>query len=586
MDQVSQRTQFIIYSVFSNILAAGVIWPVVQSSPTFYSASVKLSEGVSIIVLANWLVVMAAIIGKALQRVLFGELRLIEIDHIYERSRFTVLNSLIALTMFSNDFLLVSGILTLFSLFMKVFHWVLQDRFDYVFQHATIPSEILRTRNTFTLFLLLFVDYHLVYSCVEYSFGNNPDVYFAFGFEFTVLFLNLLLLGSKVLLNAYELVYLKNHPDEDVMEAKSLYVKVLEIIHSSLILIIHMFLLFTLLGPYRYPIYLFKDVFFNFLNLYRQIDSLIKYQRAAKELDLKLQDATAEDLSDDNNLCIICRDDMTVEGVRKGERTYPKKLNCGHIIHLGCLKGWFERSQACPMCRAPVFNSTNNNRNGNNSNTNNNNNVNNNQQNQTPVQPQPQGQLPTQTQLPGAQQQPVNHQTHNVSNNTTAPLPPPPFLNQHLAHGSGFFHRPTQTTNLLHRNDANDHTLRLKSNALTPPDWVLFKLSNASPNNDEYQIKLNGNTTAQLRRITNVNSPSRITSELNKKQSKQLEDPSMEAMKNIPGGISEDNENTRTRSSLNQSTELMDEIRRLQAEVKELGKEIDSIKQKPNSSSS
>jgi E3 ubiquitin-protein ligase synoviolin len=32
-----------------------------------------------------------------------------------------------------------------------------------------------------------------------------------------------------------------------------------------------------------------------------------------------------------------------------------KKLPCGHILHLRCLKAWLERQQACPTCRRPVI---------------------------------------------------------------------------------------------------------------------------------------------------------------------------------------------------------------------------------------
>lgn len=472
-----------------------MILPAIKTSPTFFSAAVKLSEGISTVVLANWLVVMAAIIGKALQKLLFGELRLIEIEHIYERSRFTVLNSLIALTMFSNDFLLVPGILTLFSLFMKVFHWVLQDRFDHIFQNASTPAQVIKTRNTLTLLLLLYVDFNLVYSCVEYSFGNNPDVYFAFGFEFAVMFLDLLLQGTKVLLNTWELVYLRDHPEEDVMESKGLYMKILEIVHSSLVLIIHLFLLVTLLGPYRYPVYLFKDVFFNILGLFKQIRELRRYQKASKELDTKLNDATQEELTEDNNLCIICRDDMTTVGVRKGERAYPKKLQCGHIIHLGCLKGWFERSQACPMCRAPVFteptpqatNTHTNNANG--------------QGMHQRAQEEDERVRDIQRQLEAQVQQ----MQRNVP---VEPIPPPPFLNQHIPHTSGFFRSPEPTRTATSTGTANsdsalnENILNLRQNSLVPPDWTLLKLSNASPTNDEYQMRLGNGVTAQIKKLS------------------------------------------------------------------------------------
>lgn len=32
-----------------------------------------------------------------------------------------------------------------------------------------------------------------------------------------------------------------------------------------------------------------------------------------------------------------------------------KKLPCGHILHLHCLRSWLERAQICPICRTPVL---------------------------------------------------------------------------------------------------------------------------------------------------------------------------------------------------------------------------------------
>ncbi len=70
----------------------------------------------------------------------------------------------------------------------------------------------------------------------------------------------------------------------------------------------------------------------------------------------KYADATEEDLARENT-CIICREDMHVFDPNDPahiERTRPKKLPCGHILHLGCLKSWMERQQVCPTCRRSV----------------------------------------------------------------------------------------------------------------------------------------------------------------------------------------------------------------------------------------
>ena len=32
-----------------------------------------------------------------------------------------------------------------------------------------------------------------------------------------------------------------------------------------------------------------------------------------------------------------------------------KKLRCGHIFHVHCLRSWLERQNTCPTCRALVL---------------------------------------------------------------------------------------------------------------------------------------------------------------------------------------------------------------------------------------
>merc|ERR1711939_604227 len=35
-------------------------------------------------------------------------------------------------------------------------------------------------------------------------------------------------------------------------------------------------------------------------------------------------------------------------------RDGAKKLACGHVLHVECLKRWLEQQQTCPTCRRPV----------------------------------------------------------------------------------------------------------------------------------------------------------------------------------------------------------------------------------------
>jgi len=31
-----------------------------------------------------------------------------------------------------------------------------------------------------------------------------------------------------------------------------------------------------------------------------------------------------------------------------------KKLKCGHLFHMGCLRRWIEQNVKCPICRVTI----------------------------------------------------------------------------------------------------------------------------------------------------------------------------------------------------------------------------------------
>lgn len=61
---------------------------------------------------------------------------------------------------------------------------------------------------------------------------------------------------------------------------------------------------------------------------------------------IRYPDATPEELGSGDNVCIICREEMT---------SGCKKLPCNHIFHTSCLRSWFQRQQSCPTCRLEVL---------------------------------------------------------------------------------------------------------------------------------------------------------------------------------------------------------------------------------------
>ena len=125
---------------------------------------------------------------------------------------------------------------------------------------------------------------------------------------------------------------------------------------------------------YGLPIHIVRDLFLTARSFTKRLAAFLRYRRATQDMNTKYEDATVEDIQREDT-CIICREEMRPWSVTNppepeaapgavppparlphslNERSRPKKLPCGHILHLGCLKSWLERQQVCPTCRASV----------------------------------------------------------------------------------------------------------------------------------------------------------------------------------------------------------------------------------------
>lgn len=90
----------------------------------------------------------------------------------------------------------------------------------------------------------------------------------------------------------------------------------------------------------------------------KALNDVIQSRRAIANMNSLYPNATVQDLQDSDNVCIICREEMVgvgINGQTVGTGSLAKKLPCGHIFHVACLRSWFQRQQTCPTCRLDVL---------------------------------------------------------------------------------------------------------------------------------------------------------------------------------------------------------------------------------------
>lgn len=168
----------------------------------------------------------------------------------------------------------------------------------------------------------------------------------------------------------------ENEVDIPGWEDKRRWLFGLEVTTDFIKLLIYVVFLVVSITFNGLPMHIMRDVYLTFASFTKRVSDFLQYRRATSDMNTRYPDATTEEIQGD--ACIVCRENMfaweqpqpnaqarPVEGqpapvptpahVRRDEGLRAKKLPCGHILHLRCLKSWLERQQMCPTCRRPVI---------------------------------------------------------------------------------------------------------------------------------------------------------------------------------------------------------------------------------------
>jgi hypothetical protein len=84
-----------------------------------------------------------------------------------------------------------------------------------------------------------------------------------------------------------------------------------------------------------------------FNELRGHLHRLYEYWIVRETINNTYPTATEEELKEQET-CSICYETMSKGG-------QAKKIKCGHIYHLICIKQWMQQSNTCPVCREPLL---------------------------------------------------------------------------------------------------------------------------------------------------------------------------------------------------------------------------------------
>lgn len=132
---------------------------------------------------------------------------------------------------------------------------------------------------------------------------------------------------------------------EGQWEKKAVYTFYLELISDLVHLSLYMLFFIAIFLNYGVPLHLIRELYETFRNFRIRIADYVRYRKITSNMNERFPDATADELNASDATCIICREEMTT----------AKKLLCGHLFHVHCLRSWLERQHTCPTCRAPIL---------------------------------------------------------------------------------------------------------------------------------------------------------------------------------------------------------------------------------------
>ncbi|XP_061461672.1 E3 ubiquitin-protein ligase synoviolin isoform X2 [Rhineura floridana] len=351
----------------------------------FYPTVVYLTKSSpSMAVLYIQAFVLVFLLGKFMGKVFFGQLRAAEMEHLLERSWYAVTETCLAFTVFRDDFSPRFVALFTLLLFLKCFHWLAEDRVDFMERSPNI-SWLFHFRVVSLMLLLSILDFLFVSHAYHSILTRGASVQLVFGFEYAILMTMVLTIFIKYILHSIDL------QSENPWDNKAVYMLYTELFTGFIKVLLYMAFMTIMIKVHTFPLFAIRPMYLAMRQFKKAVTDAIMSRRAIRNMNTLYPDATPEELQAMDNVCIICREEMVMGA---------KRLPCNHIFHTSCLRSWFQRQQTCPTCRMDVLRAS----------------------------------LPTQSQTPpeqqeGGQQQPQQHQTPLIPQPPNFPqgiLPPFP----------------------------------------------------------------------------------------------------------------------------------------------------------------
>ncbi|XP_051122100.1 ERAD-associated E3 ubiquitin-protein ligase HRD1B-like [Andrographis paniculata] len=327
------------YAGLSLLGSVAAIYHAFKSMGQFYPAMVYLSTSkINSVLMWNMGLVMMSLLWQLTKTIFLGSLQEAEVERLHEQLWAEIMEILFAITVFRQDFSIAFLAMITALLMIKSLNWLAQKRVEYI---ETTPSlsRLSHIRIASFLVFLLLIDSIFLYNSVKILLETRQaSVSLFFSFEYMVLALTTISTTVKYIF------YISDMLMQGQWEKKAVCTFYLDLIRDLLHLTLCMCFFLVIFMNFGVPLHLIRELYDTFRKFKTRVADYVRYRKITSNMNSRFPDATAEELDASDSTCIICREEMTA----------AKRLICGHLFHVNCLRSWLERQNTCPTCRAPI----------------------------------------------------------------------------------------------------------------------------------------------------------------------------------------------------------------------------------------
>lgn len=341
--------------LLSFVLTLSVIGHAFYQKKQFYPSIVYLTKSnASMFVIYLQAFVFTLLFGKIMNKIFFGQLRAIELEHLFEKTWYAITETCLAFTLFRDDFSPMFVAMFTLLLFLKCFHWLAEDRVDYM-ERSPVITLLFHLRIWSLLTLLMTLDMTFVYEAYTYTIVKGATVQIVFGFEYAILLVLVVSSFIRYMLHTIDI------QSTDPWENKGIYMLYMDLFLSFIRVLLYLIFISLMVKIHTFPLFAIRPIYLALRSFKKALIDVIMSRRAIQNLNESYPDVTQEQLATlPDTICIICREEMlsvVPEGGQQQNQQQPqiKRLPCDHIFHKGCLRSWFQRQQTCPTCRTSIL---------------------------------------------------------------------------------------------------------------------------------------------------------------------------------------------------------------------------------------